>query len=539
MAPTVVEENATKVVPWAYMRKGEWFIFSKEDCEKLEGCRDFIPVVVDQGRLEVTVHERTVSAVFWKEGPYPVIRTEWLFESSGGKFFPIPEDEATEINRYWASLPKDTAHYFSLPVEDHMTAHEIKFGPSKSPTEQKISELFLKCAHTRSRRCKAIHHGYPGWTSAPVPGSIKSPSSASTDHSRSSTSTDTRREVNHVVFVVHGIGETYCKKRQADGTIVDYCYAMRQSTESILTSHFPTVAAGIEYLPVDWSDVMRDMGDDLHAMLHRISFEAMPFVREICNELLSDILMYMERKQKVLAFVATYMNSIYALYKHRHPSFQGKVSILGHSLGSVITYDLLSAQHATHGDATLHLDFHPDAYFAFGAPIGLFLALRGRGHGDTLALPTVSRMYNINHPSDPISYRLEPLLYAKAKVLPPVRLNTFSGWKRIHHAVQDIVESLESSQKKLAKDIGTAFNNLGNMLKPKPLDNTVDGGEDSAGNDAPTDENVHLEAMLARLNPRTKRLDFVLPESEIEALTPLAALTAHTGWWMKLTAATL
>ncbi|RHY25979.1 hypothetical protein DYB32_007966 [Aphanomyces invadans] len=441
MAPTVVEENATKVVPWAYMRKGEWFIFSKEDC----------------GRLEVTVHERTVSAVFWKEGPYPVIRTEWLFESSGGKFFPIPEDEATEINRYWASLPKDTAHYFSLPVEDHMTAHEIKFGPSKSPTEQKISELFLKCAHTRSRRCKAIHHGYPGWTSAPVPGSIKSPSSASTDHSRSSTSTDTRREVNHVVFVVHGIGETYCKKRQADGTIVDYCYAMRQSTESILTSHFPTVAAGIEYLPVDWSD-----GDDLHAMLHRISFEAMPF----------------ERKQKVLAFVATYMNSIYALYKHRHPSFQGKVSILGHSLGSVITYD----------------------------------------------------------PSDPISYRLEPLLYAKAKVLPPVRLNTFSGWKRIHHvrrptrsicspstrmvlmkemwqAVQDIVESLESSQKKLAKDIGTAFNNLGNMLKPKPLDNTVDGGEDSAGNDAPTDENVHLEAMLARLNPRTKRLDFVLPVS--------------------------
>ncbi|ETV75361.1 hypothetical protein, variant 6 [Aphanomyces astaci] len=380
---TVVVDDTSKVIPWAYMRKGEWFIFSKEDCENLEACRNVMPVVVDQGRLEVSVHERTVSAVFWKEGPYPVIRTEWLFESSGGKVYPFPEDEATEINRYWSSLPRDTAHSFSLPVEDHLTSQEIKLGPSKSPTEQKISDLFLKCSHTRTRRCKAIHHGYHRWTSPPSSSSPPSPSSA----------TSRRRDVTHVVFVVHGIGETYCKKRQADGTIVDYCYAMRHSTNSILNSHFPTVDTGIEYLPVDWSDVLGDMGDNLHATLHRISFDAMPFVREICNELLSDILMYMERKQQVLSFVANAINTIFALYKLRHPTFQGQVSIMGHSLGSVITYDLLSLQE----DPLFRLAFDPDAYIAFGAPVGMFLALRGRGGGDTLGLPTVTRMYNVNH----------------------------------------------------------------------------------------------------------------------------------------------
>ncbi|RLN96500.1 hypothetical protein DYB28_008574, partial [Aphanomyces astaci] len=316
-------------------------------------------------------------------------------------------------------------HSFSLPVEDHLTSHEIKLGPSKSPTEQKISDLFLKCSHTRTRRCKSIHHGYHRWTSPPSSSSPPSPSSA----------TSRRREVTHVVFVVHGIGETYCKKRQADGTIVDYCYAMRHSTNSILNSHFPTVDSGIEYLPVDWSDVLGDMGDNLHATLHRISFDAMPFVREICNELLSDILMYM----------------------------------------------LLSLQE----DPLFRLAFDPDAYIAFGAPVGMFLALRGRGGGDTLGLPTVTRMYNVNH----------------------------------------------SSQKQFAKDIGTAFNSFGKMFTPKKSNPETDADEEVAGVDVVaakdmTDVNVQLEAMLARLNPRAKRLDFVLP---IEALTPLAALTAHTG----------
>ncbi|CAK4087447.1 unnamed protein product [Aphanomyces euteiches] len=492
-------------VPWAYMRKGEWIIFSKEDCEKLEASRDEKPVVVDHGRLEVSVRERSVSAVFWKEGPCPVVRSEWLFENTSGKIFPLSEDESTEIKRLWSTLPKNEPHNFALPVVDHRSGLEIKFGPAKTALGQRISELFLKCSHTRTYRCKAIHHGYNQWTSS------------------------TSREVNHLVFVVHGIGETYCKKRTANGTIIDYSYSMRQDVPSILTSHFPQSTTGIEFLPVDWSDVLLEMGDNLHSLLSHISFDTMPFVRQICNELLSDILMYMERQQRVLEYVANYMNTVYALYLHRHPGFQGKVSIMGHSLGSVITYDLLSKQ-ADEDWKSIHLDFNIHTFFGFGAPVGLFLALRGKG--ESLALPTCKHLYNINHPADPISYRLEPLLVPQATVQPPVRLNTYSGWKRIHHAVQDIVESIDASQKKLTKDIGNA---LGKMLKPSSADAaasdasaTLDGA--SSGEDA----DAKLQQRLEQLNPLTKRLDYVLPESEIEALTPIAALTAHTGYWTSM-----
>ena len=42
--------------------------------------------------------------------------------------------------------------------------------------------------------------------------------------------------------------------------------------------------------------------------------------------------------------VGTEMNRIYALYLKRNPDFKGKISIYGHSLGSLLAYDILSNQ---------------------------------------------------------------------------------------------------------------------------------------------------------------------------------------------------
>jgi hypothetical protein len=38
------------------------------------------------------------------------------------------------------------------------------------------------------------------------------------------------------------------------------------------------------------------------------------------------------------------VNRIYTLYKERNPGFKGKVSIFGHSLGSLLALDILSHQ---------------------------------------------------------------------------------------------------------------------------------------------------------------------------------------------------
>ncbi|KDO28076.1 hypothetical protein SPRG_20237 [Saprolegnia parasitica CBS 223.65] len=493
------ETTMSKQVPWAYLRKGEWTILAEADCAALEACKDYAPVVVDNGRLEVSVPDRTLRALYWDEPPCPVVRSDWIFEATNGKFIPLPEAEAMEINNLWAMLPTSETHTFSVSVVDHMGGIATKTGSTKAIAATKLNELFAKCSPTGQFRCKALHHGFHAWPRL-------------------------RSHVDHLVFVVHGIGETYCKKRLAHGTIIDQSLVLRQSSETLLSSHFPAAEnRSIEYLPVDWSDVLGDMGDDVHALLNRIALDSMPFVRQLTNELLSDILLYMARQDSVLSFVTKYMNARYTLYKENHPDFSGRVSIMGHSLGSIITYDLLAKQ-GDSCDPDFALAFSPYAFFAFGSPIGLFLTLRGNVHGMDLALPTCELMYNVFHPADPVAYRLEPLIHKDAAIAAPVRINTASGWRRIHHVVQDMADSFESSQKKFAQTMEQTFK----AFLPKDASPAI---EPSAAIDVTADANALQKAVLSRLNPKTTRLDYVLPESEMEALTPLAALTAHTGYW--------
>jgi len=48
-----------------------------------------------------------------------------------------------------------------------------------------------------------------------------------------------------------------------------------------------------------------------------------------------------------MSAVASEMNRMYGVFKTRNPSFDGGVSVVGHSLGSVILFDLLCHQTTT------------------------------------------------------------------------------------------------------------------------------------------------------------------------------------------------
>lgn len=50
--------------------------------------------------------------------------------------------------------------------------------------------------------------------------------------------------------------------------------------------------------------------------------------------------------------VADNMNNIYAAFRKRNPSFRGSVSVCGHSLGSLILFDLLQHQKPTKPNST-------------------------------------------------------------------------------------------------------------------------------------------------------------------------------------------
>ena len=62
------------------------------------------------------------------------------------------------------------------------------------------------------------------------------------------------------------------------------------------------------------------------------------------------------------------MNRLIKKFKERNPNFNGKVSLIGHSLGSVICYDLLSHQNDQLDD-TLNKDMQKNLNEDLTSPI--------------------------------------------------------------------------------------------------------------------------------------------------------------------------
>ena len=212
-------------------------------------------------------------------------------------------------------------------------------------------------------------------------------------------------------------------------------------------------------------------------------------------------------------------NRIFNLYRKRNPSFKGSVSLCGHSLGSAILFDILCHQPShpnttkgqpmagTRGEAPDKrngwkdaLEFECEEFFCLGSPIALFQMLKGKtitgysslhtkshksafgtelesrtlapradpkrdsdccgGHdeiGDSaiFSTPKCRDLYNIFHPSDPVSYRIEPLISSamaslKPQPLPSVKksLWTTSG------------QSLSILRDRMGQSVGSLWNNF-------------------------------------------------------------------------------
>ena len=141
--------------------------------------------------------------------------------------------------------------------------------------------------------------------------------------------------------------------------------------------------------------------------------------------------------------------------KH-HPDFAksgGRVTIIGHSLGSVIMFDILSHH-------TSSLLFDPQCLICMGSPLGMFLPLQqelltfrkrfrpfappqpapaaavaataANATSSLASSPDVHAreripIINVFHPNDPVASRLEPLLDPSAALIPPAHCTQSSS----------------------------------------------------------------------------------------------------------------
>jgi hypothetical protein len=123
-------------------------------------------------------------------------------------------------------------------------------------------------------------------------------------------------------------------------------------------------------------------------------------VRSLITDLALDILLYQSAyREHIMISVLNECNRIYKLFKERHPEFDGKIHLMGHSLGSAILLDLLCRQREIpdgvgvhqkrekHRNpsgkiAATHLDFDFDVedFYCLGSPIGLFQVCNPPSH---------------------------------------------------------------------------------------------------------------------------------------------------------------
>lgn len=109
--------------------------------------------------------------------------------------------------------------------------------------------------------------------------------------------------------------------------------------------YFPDLDAGnqrVEFLPVEWRTSLRLDGDTVDS----ITPTNMRGLRTLLNSSAMDILYYTSPlyRSEITHGLQSELNRLYSMFCARHPYFEangGRVSIIAHSLGSVITYDII------------------------------------------------------------------------------------------------------------------------------------------------------------------------------------------------------
>lgn len=243
---------------------------------------------------------------------------------------------------------------------------------------------------------------------------------------------DQGREIEHLILVTHGIGQRLGLRMESVNFIHDV-NVFRKTLKSVyeaspdlqaLNSEVEKLPKNcrVQVLPVVWRHLLdfpkqsfqdnrreqdlteagKTADDEVYPSLDDITVEGVPAVRNLITDLALDILLYQSAyREHIAGIVQRECNRVHELFIQRNPSFNGKVSLIGHSLGSAILFDILCRQKDTRraiprpnqrkGQRSrtnsslrvektqdLGLNFEVEDFYCLGSPLGLYQMLKGR-----------------------------------------------------------------------------------------------------------------------------------------------------------------
>jgi hypothetical protein len=460
--------------------------------------------------------------------------------------------------------------------------------------------------------------------------------------------------VKHLIFVIHGIGQALLNREdvnfqnlieEMDATriivqkrqVAEWKKALEKAKKA--GDPIPPVPNRIEVLPIEWWDKIHNSSSALIKSLRATTLQTIPGLRAIANDVVFDVLMYLTPAfcETVLDCVTTQIEELYNGFQKVHPEFLnegGKCSIIGHSLGSVIAWDLLSvlkgnaqvSEKNPDGDDPMlpcfcginlphdrvevgyqayasktdyeevnavqsggfgpslpqpmkkYIPFVPDFTIFLGSPLGMFLTLRGahaifdemlqmsvqaaRAKATELAANTETRkarvkegntevldeveepitspftlpsgsIYNIFHPSDPVAYRIEPLLLSQDLAdsnLPPPLYLTKKGQKvRLHVQAKQLGDGIVKSIQEKRTSMKELFSSITEQAAAV-LHTLGDGEVAEANKHRPTHPHLRQGPLNFALGGKSNRVDYCIQPGVIEN-EYFAAVTAHSCYF--------
>lgn len=563
----VTEEETNQIYQpvqhhWFYKKNVEdtkeiWIPFSKRDSKALEEAyMSDKPtpeqiVSTDGGRFDVNIELRIKTPVYWKGEPIEARRCSWFYKAStSAKYLPYQEHIAANLEAEYKNCfeTKKWHKRIELPNRDTIVLHShdviVLFPPSIPAEDWNQTPI--------QERPRLVRRGVEGFD----------------------IEEGEPDDVDHLLFMVHGIGSVCDLKFRTVYEVVD---VFRNTSLQLLRAHYQSScengsANRLEVLPISWHDELHSEDTGVDKRLKSITLESMSTLREFTNDTLLDILFYTSPLycQKIVSTVGNELNRLFEVFKKRNPTFKGRISLCGHSLGSLILFDLLSHQQtpemdpndksnasqevkhdrrisymygaAGAGIARIHypqLNFQPKALFAMGSPIGMFVTVRGLDSlGEDFALPNCESFFNIFHPYDPVAYRIESLINPKLASVKPVLIPHHKGRKRIHLELKETLTRVGADLKQRVVDsVKHTWNSLfqlgvipayGPSLEEDPRVIEEEEAEEAIKS---TEAEVPIKESVGVLN-KGRRVDYVLQESPFELFSEyISSLRSHVCYW--------
>ncbi|XP_051176595.1 SEC23-interacting protein-like isoform X2 [Leptopilina boulardi] len=560
---------------WFFRKEVEskvlWIPFSMHDSlhlEEVHNSNEISPetkVATDGGRYDVDILRRERTPVYWPGSATEVRRCSWFYKgSSESRYTPYEESVAVKFEEEYKQACNNSSWNRKIDLNN---GEYIIFH---SPTVQ-------------------VHYLETTSPEMAVPGSNKRPRVVKRGVDEFHIEEGEPEKVDHLLFLVHGIGSVCDLKFRSVEEVVD---EFRSISLQLVQSHYRSasdqgVVNRIEVLPISWHATLHSEDTGIDKKLQAITLTSIPKLRHFTNDTLLDILFYTSPIycQTIMRAVGSELNRLFSLFNERNSNFDGNVYLGGHSLGSLILFDLLCHQNpppeeklddikeetecagseaiatvkknlsrkvsyvmgaAGTGQPYIHypqLTFHPQAFFALGSPIGMFVTVRGIDTlGEDFTLPTCPAFFNIFHPFDPVAYRVESLINPDAHKYRPKLIPHHKGRKRMHLELKETMARVGADLKqKFLDSVKSTWNSVYQLAmfhKPdnQTFEKEIDKVVEEQLNHSPSEPEVPSEdggddMKVGNLNGG-RRIDYVLQEAPFEYINEyIFALTSHVCYW--------